>query len=183
MTSMRVLVTAFEPFGGSTTNITQQIISALPSPVGNVEIVSRCLPVSFHRAPVVLLQAVEELQPDRVLLLGQCPAGENIRLERFAINMMDSSKPDNDDYNPQEVVIDANAPLAFRTALDIKHMANICQEQGLAVAISNSAGLYVCNRVYYEALHAQQKALFVHIPKNMSETLAVNCVRKLVEML
>jgi pyrrolidone-carboxylate peptidase len=38
-------------------------------------------------------------------MLGQCPAGDNIRLERFAINMMDSTKADNDGYIPNEETI------------------------------------------------------------------------------
>ena len=163
---MRILITGFEPFRGSDTNITQEIISQLPAQIGNREIVTICLPVSFQRAPVALQQAIAQHQPDMILLLGQCPASESIRLERFAMNMMDAKNPDNDGYTPSEETIYLKAPLAYHSPINIKTIVHRLQEKELPAVVSNSAGLYVCNRVYYEALHLQRKALFVHIPKN-----------------
>ena len=162
---MRVLVTAFEPFGGADSNITQSVLSLLPDSIADWAIEKVCLPVSFKRAPIVLREAIATFSPDLVIMLGQCPSGENIRLERFAMNMMDSQKADNDGYCPSEQVIYSNAPLAYRTPINIKTIVHHLQEEKLPVVVSNSAGLYVCNRVYYEALHLQQNALFVHIPK------------------
>lgn len=112
-------------------------------------------------------------------MLGQCPAGENIRLERFAINMMDSSKPDNDGYIPNEETIYAHQPLALQTPLPIKELVNFCTGNVLPVQVSNSAGLYVCNRVYYEALYLHQRAIFVHVPKNMDLTLAQQTIAQI----
>ena len=176
---MRILITGFEPFGGSDTNITQEIISQLPAQVGNKEILTTCLPVSFQRAPIALREIITEHNPDMLLLLGQCPDGENIRLERFAMNMMDSQKADNDGYCPSEEQIYPDAPLAYRTPIDIKTIANNLQKNKLPVVVSNTAGLYVCNRVYYEALHLQQNALFVHIQKNYSRDVAITLISKL----
>lgn len=102
---MCILITAFEPFGGAETNITQSILSLLPDSFADWAIEKVCLPVSFKRAPIVLREAIATYSPDLVIMLGQCPAGENIRLERFAINMMDSSKADNDGYIPNEETI------------------------------------------------------------------------------
>ena len=164
---MRVLVTAFEPFGGAETNITQSVLSLLPDSIADWAIEKVCLPVSFKRAPIVLREAIATFSPDLVIMLGQCSTGENIRLERFAINMMDSTKSDNDDYIPNEETIYAHQPLALQTPLSVKALAMSCAETGLPVVVSNSAGLYVCNRVYYEALHLQQRAIFVHMPNNM----------------
>ena len=177
---MRILITSFEPFGDSLSNITQDILSALPCNIGKAEVIKHCLPVSFQRAPIALREIITEHTPDMLLLLGQCPNGENIRLERFAINMMDSQKADNDGYCPSEEQIYPGAPLAYRTPINIKTIANQLQEQQLPVAISNSAGLYVCNRVYYEALHLHQRAIFVHVPKNMERIIALRVLEYLL---
>ena len=177
MITNKILITGFEPFGGAETNITQELISLLPAKVGNREIVTQCLPVSFQRAPIVLQQAIVQHQSDLILLLGQCPAGENIRLERFAMNMMDAKNPDNDGYTPSEETIYPKAPLAYRTPINIKTIVHHLQEEKLPVVVSNSAGLYVCNRVYYEALHLQQNALFVHIPKNFDINTAAVVIK------
>ena len=175
-----ILITAFEPFGGATTNITQDVLSALPCNIGKAEVIKQCLPVSFERAPIALREIITEHNPDMLLLLGQCPDGENIRLERFAMNMMDSTKGDNDGYCPSEEQIYPGAPLAYRTPINIKTIAHTLQDKKFPVVLSNSAGLYVCNRVYYEALHLQQNALFVHIPKNYSRDMAITVIGRLL---
>ena len=176
---MRILITSFEPFGGATTNITQDVLSALPCNIGKAEVIKQCLPVSFQRAPIALREIITEHNPDMLLLLGQCPDGENIRLERFAMNMMDSQRADNDGYCPSEEQIYPDAPLAYRTPIDIKTITHRLQEEKHPIVVSNSAGLYVCNRVYYEALHLQQNALFVHIPKNFDIKAATIVVQRL----
>ena len=170
---MRMLITAFEPFGGAESNITQSVLSLLPASLADWAIEKVCLPVSFKRAPIALREAIATYSPDLVILLGQCPTGENIRLERFAINMMDSTKADNDGYIPNEETIYANQPLALQTPLPIKELERFCTDNVQPVQVSNSAGLYVCNRVYYEALHLQQRAIFVHIPKKMEQMMVL----------
>ena len=177
---MRVLVTAFEPFGGAETNITQSILSLLPDSFADWAVERVCLPVSFKRAPIVLREAIATYSPNLVIILGQCPAGENIRLERFAINMMDSSKADNDGYIPNEETIYADQPLALQASLPIKELERFCTDHVQPVQVSNSAGLYVCNRVYYEALHMQQNALFVHIPKNFDIKTAITIIKNII---
>ena len=180
---MRILITAFEPFGWAETNITQSILSLLPDSVADWAIEKVCLPVSFKRAPIVLREAIATYSPDLVILLGQCPAGENIRLERFAINMMDSSKADNDGYIPNEETIYANQPLALQTPLPIRELQRFCTDSVQPVHVSNSAGLYVCNRVYYEALYLHQQAIFMHVPKNMDLTLAQQTIAQIMKNL
>ena len=180
---MIVLITAFEPFGGAETNITQSILSLLPDSFADWAIEKVCLPVSCKRAPIVLREAIATYSPDLVIMLGQCSAGENIRLERFAINMMDSSKADNDGYIPNEETIYADQPLALQTSLPIKELVRFCTDNVQPVQVSNSAGLYVCNRVYYEALHLRQRAIFMHVPKNMDLTLAQQTIAQIMKNL
>ena len=177
---MRILITAFEPFGGAETNITQSVLSLLPDSVADWAIEKVCLPVSFKRAPIVLREAIATYSPDLVIMLGQCPVGENIRLERFAINMMDSTKGDNDGYIPNEETTYADQPLALQTPLQIKELERFCTDNVQPVQVSNSAGLYVCNRVYYEALYLHQRAIFVHVPKNIEEKTALSALEHLL---
>ena len=177
---MLILITAFEPFGGAENNITQSVLSLLPDSVADWAIEKVCLPVSFKRAPIMLREAIATYSPDLVIMLGQCPAGENIRLERFAINMMDSTKGDNEGYIPNEETIYADQPLALQTPLPIKELERFCTDNVQSVQVSHSAGLYVCNRVYYEALYLHQRAIFVHVPKNMERIIALRVLEYLL---
>jgi len=126
---MKLLLTAFEPFGGAETNITQSVLSLLPNSIADWAVEKVCLPVSFKCAPIVLREVIATFSPDLVIMLGQCPAGENIRLECFAINMMDSSKADNDGYIPNEETIYDNQPLALQTPLPIKELERFCADK------------------------------------------------------
>ncbi len=173
---MRILVTGFEPFGGAETNISRIVMDGIQEEVEKV-----LLPVSFRNAPLVLQQAIRDIHPDVMIMLGQCGEEEKIRLERFAVNLMDSAKGDNDGYRPNEKTIDANAPLALRTCLNIKQLQRECVNAGLPVILSNSAGLYVCNRIFWEALRYTDKALFVHIPKNIDMDVARKAISHIIK--
>ena len=173
---MRILVTAFEPFGGSDTNISQRVLDAIQADVAKL-----LLPVSFRRAPEVLNEAIGLLQPDVILAMGQTAEGDKIRLERLAINMMDSAKGDNDGYLPDEELICPEAPLALKTTLPVKPLCADCINAGLPTMVSNSAGLYVCNRIYFEALRHTTNSLFVHIPKAMDVETAKQTINQLIK--
>lgn len=172
---MRILVTAFEPFGGAKTNISRTVMEGIRNEVEKV-----LLPVSFRNAPLVLQQAIRDFHPDILLMLGQCGDEEKIRLERFAVNMMDSANGDNNTYSPKEETIYRDAPLAYRTPFSVRTLTETLAKDELPVRASNSAGLYVCNRVYFEALHLGQKALFVHIPKTLDATTAIQTIEHLI---
>lgn len=113
--------------------------------------------------------------------MGQTAEGDKIRLERLAINMMDSAKGDNDGYIPDEEIICSEAPLALKTALPVKQLFTDCVNAGLPTMVSNSAGLYVCNRIYFEALRHTTNSLFVHIPKNMDVETAKQTINQLIK--
>lgn len=168
---MRVLVTGFEPFGEYSENSSWEVAQRVAScgiEMGEVEVVAVQLPVSFARVGEVLRSAIELHTPDLVIMLGQSAVADLIKLERVALNMMDSSNGDNDGVKPDEEPIYKGDESALFTSLPIKRLRSAIDEKGIAVKISNSAGLYVCNRIYYEALRMckerAMQAIFVHLP-------------------
>ena len=127
------MLTAFEPFGANDTNISQKVLDAIQADVAKL-----LLPVSFRRAPKVLNEAIGQFQPDVIISMGKAAEGDKIRLERLAINMMDSAKGDNDGYIPNEELICPEAPLALKTALPVKQLCADCINAGLPTMVSNS---------------------------------------------
>lgn len=96
--------------------------------------------------------------------------------------MMDSAKGDNDGYYPHEETILASAPLAYQTPFAVRGLVKKLTAADLPVMASNSAGLYVCNRIYFEALHLGQQALFVHIPNTMDISKAIRTIEEIVKL-
>ena len=168
---MNVLLTGFEPYWDYPENSSWVVAETVATlGVKGVCISIEQLPVSFSRVHVALRKAIEKHSPDMVIMLGQSGGGsDKVKLERVALNMMDSKLPDNDGYIPNEEPINIEIPAALFTNIPIKSLRAAIEEQGISVKISNSCGLYVCNRLYYEALllckeRQLMEALFVHLP-------------------
>ena len=86
-----------------------------------------------------------------------------------ALNMMDARLADNDGIIPDNQPIDKEGEAAFFTNVPIKEILSALNDEGIMSKISNSCGLYVCNRLYYEALKITKEfpnivSLFVHLP-------------------
>lgn len=175
---MKVLITGFEPFGGDCINSSWETASAIScSEVNGVVIEARKLPVSFSKVSDVLTQHINEVKPDVLIMLGQAKT-DFIRIERVAINLMDSQKPDNDGYIPNETPINPDGYPAYFSSLPVKVLRDSLNKIGIHTKVSNSAGLYVCNKAYYTVLHyinlnsLRIKAVFVHLPR-ISEDFTV----------
>ena len=186
---MRVLISGFEPFGGDNINSSWEVASRIGmQPSEGVELVVKQLPVSFSRVGKVVEELLDEFSPDIMIMLGQMGNSNSIRVERVAINLMDSMKGDNDGYVPDEESIEMDGAPAYFTSLPVKQFRDALLENGIQAAVSNSAGLYVCNRTYYAALHKistsqmQTKALFVHLPR-ISEEWSIGRLQQAVELI
>lgn len=168
----KVLLTGFEPFGSSDINASWETAVRVEqlSPKG-VVVETMQLPVSFKRAGEAIRKALREKHPNVVVMLGQRGKGTSIDIERIAVNLMDSVNPDNDGYQPQEQAIVKGGESAYFSNLPVKVLRDALLQKNIPARVSNSAGLYVCNSTYYNALeeiHKHQlsiKAVFVHLPK------------------
>lgn len=161
---MKILVTGFVPFSGKSNNTSWDVVELLPEHIGDAEIVKAQMSVSFDKAPAELKKTIEEAKPDVIVMVGETKSDSKLRIERVALNLMDSAKPDNDGYTPIGQAAQTDGDTAYITPFDVRGLVNQLKETGHEATISNSAGTYVCNRLYYEALYAHKKALFVHVP-------------------
>lgn len=167
---MKILITGFEPFGSNDENSSWVVANKVATQnTFGIDIALELMPVSFRSVAKTLRTAVTRHNPDLLIMLGQAGSSDKVRLERIAINMMDARNADNDGFIPDEEPINTETPVALFTNTDIKQLYNAIAEQSIPVKISNSCGLYVCNRIYYEALMLcneinKMKAIFVHLP-------------------
>jgi len=165
-----VLVTGFEPFGGETVNPSWAAVQALQGArIAGHRVETRCLPVVFGGALTSLRKAIADTKPVLVLCIGQAGGRPQISLERIAINVDDARKPDNAGNSPVDAPIVAGGPAGYFSTLPIKRALAELQRAGIPAEISQSAGTYVCNHVFYGLMHSLRKRRglrggFVHIP-------------------
>lgn len=181
---MRLLLTGFEPFGGYAENSSWEVAKAVAScGVLGVEVIAEQLPVSFHRVEAMLRTFVERHRPDVIIMLGQSALTDRVKLERVALNLMDSAMGDNDGYKPSEEPIYSGENNALFTTLPIKRLHAAIVDEGIPAKISTSAGVYVCNRLYYEALRmcrcGTMQALFIHLPLYEEQTTTNSEARRM----
>ena len=167
---MKILVTAFEPFGGQALNPAQQALAALPDNFNQARLEKLLLPTAFHASAEEAIDAIRRIRPDAVLLLGQAGGRVGITVERVAINIDDADIPDNRGAKPTDQPIFKGGPAAFFSTLPINKLVQSINESGAPAFISNTAGTYVCNHLLYQVLHLLRqeqpacRAGFVHLP-------------------
>ena len=165
-----VLVTAFEAFHDEPVNPTEDVLRALPSVFSGAHIVTATLPVRYGRAFEVLQEACLSHDPDAVIMLGLAKGRTHISLERIAINVASSSIADNAGTIKHEVPLVHDGPPAYFARINIPQTIKALQENNIPAQVSNTAGTYVCNDVFYRLLHAINGAqkprgvCFVHMP-------------------
>jgi pyroglutamyl-peptidase len=164
------LLTGFEPFGGESINPSWEVARALDGErIGEALVVARQLPCCFGEAAQALRAMLDELRPRWALALGQAAGRADFSIERVAINVDDARIPDNAGAQPVDVPVVAGGPAAFFATLPIKAMVAGLREAGLPASVSQTAGTFVCNHVFYALMHALQarpdvRAGFMHLP-------------------
>jgi len=169
---LRILLTGFEPFGGQTLNpswevaralngvslpgaqVTDPVTDPVTAPVtaeNRAEVTAVQLPCVFAQALPALQQALAAHRPDIVLALGQAEGRCDFSIERVALNVIDARMPDNAGQQPVDVPVIAEGPAA-----------------GFPASVSQTAGTFVCNQVFYALQHALagqgRCSGFMHLP-------------------
>ena len=172
-----LLVTGFEPFGREEINSSELVARALhEQSIGGSTVVSVVLPCVFATAPGAMQQAIEQWQPRLVLALGQAAGRNELSLERVAINVIDATIEDNAGQQPTDVPVVVDGPPSHFTTLPVKAMVNAMRDAGLPAGLSNSAGTFVCNQVfyclqqYYASSQSSVPSGFMHVPLLSEQT-------------
>lgn len=175
----KVLLTGFDPFGGDKVNPALEAVKKLEGKqIGDIEIVTVEVPTVFHESIKVAAEAIEKYQPDVVICIGQAGGRTQITPERIAINIDDARIPDNKQNQPVDELIVSGGPAAYWTALPIKRMVHEMRKTGIPAAVSNTAGTFVCNHLFYGVMNyleqrtPQIRGGFIHIPYLPEQTTA-----------
>lgn len=167
---MKILLTAFEPFGGESINPAFEAVRCLPDRIADAEIIKQEVPVVFNLSIQQVTARLDEIQPDVWLGIGQAGGRFDITLERVAINISDGRIADNAGYQPLDEPIDPDGETAYFASLPIKAIVAEIRKQQIPASVSNTAGTYVCNHLMYGVLnhiHKNQLPMrggFMHIP-------------------
>lgn len=167
---MKILLTAFDPFGGDSINPALEAVKKVPDTVRGAQIVKLEVPTVFDKSIGTVYSAMKEHRPDAVLCVGQAGGRFELMPERVAININDARIQDNEGNQPVDEPVFADGAPAYFSTLPVKAMVRQIREGGLPAALSNSAGTFVCNHLMYGVLYHIEKEFpsmrggFMHVP-------------------
>ena len=168
-----VLLTGFDAFDGAAANPSWLAAQTLHRRrIASHRVVAAQLPTVFGQSLIALAALLRQHRPALVICLGLASGRAALSLERVAINVNDARIADNAGAQPIDIPVLAGGPAAYFTRLPIKAMHQALLEEGIAAEISQTAGTFVCNHVFYGLMHAlaTRRALqharggFVHVP-------------------
>ena len=167
----KVLVTGFDPFGGESVNPALEAVKVLQGKrFEGIELFTAEIPTVFRQSIAVLEQMLDEVRPDVVICVGQAGGRPDMSVERVAINVDDARIPDNAGNRPIDEPIVPGGPAAYWSGLPIKAIVQSMRAAGVPASVSQTAGTFVCNHLFYGLMHqiAQKhpgvRGGFIHIP-------------------
>jgi pyroglutamyl-peptidase len=165
-----ILLTGFEPFGDNDVNPSIEACRKLHGNEYNgYKVVVREVPLRYKEIRQTIESFIEETKPSAVICTG-LGGGPTINLERVAINLANARIPYNCGEKPFEKPIVEDGPTAYFTTLPLRKMLEAVEEAKVPVKISNSAGTFGCNQIFYDLRdYIETKKLdiiggFIHVP-------------------
>jgi pyroglutamyl-peptidase len=145
-----LLVTGFEPFGSFKLNSSLLLLKALQErQIGDTLL----LKTTYNDCETQLFRSLQRTPPRILIMTGLAAGIPKLHLERFAVNLNDSEKADNAGDIRINQMIQPSFPLAYPSSLPLPAILKALKEAHIPAVLSNSAGTYVCNHVFYQTQH------------------------------
>ena len=166
-----ILVTGFEAFGGEKINPSQEIARALDGRlIAGRRVVGAVLPCVFGASIAELKRLLRAHRPELVVCLGLANGRAEITPERVAINIDDARIADNAGAQPIDRPVVRGGPAAHWSTLPVKAIVAALRKRGVPASVSQTAGTFVCNHVFYGLMHSLRRRRgvrggFIHVPQ------------------
>ena len=169
-----ILLTGFEAFGTTPVNPAEQVARALDEEIiEGARVVSRIIPNTFFVCIEAVKQAQAEIGADAIVMMGEFGGRATITVERIAQNFNDSTRyglKDNAGIALQGELTSLDGPLAYQATLPLRAMTRAMRDGGIPAEISDAAGTFCCNHLFYGILHhlastaSETRAGWIHLP-------------------
>jgi pyroglutamyl-peptidase len=162
-----LLVTGFEPFGGSSVNPSALLAERLSAPPGWA-LERRILPVDTKLLSPLLKSLLDDLKPDLILCLGEARGANVFRVETTARNRLAFQLPDNAGEVVKNEPVIQDGPALLSSTLDLEKALSSLRSLHFAANLSDDAGGFLCNQLFYSLCHrflnSPTRVGFLHLP-------------------
>jgi pyroglutamyl-peptidase len=175
----KILITGFSHFPGAPENPTEVLVGLCKQHISDLsvcaEIEARLLPTEYHHIDAHFSKIMEEANPDIALHFGLKAQAKGFTLEQMARNKCKAERVDASGRAPKSPEIDPQGPAMLASNLPLDDMRRALKKANLPVEMSDDAGGYVCNYLFY---CARRRAMtgreilsgFIHVPLLETQT-------------
>ncbi len=150
---MKVLITAFKPFNKMQNNYSMEVLKYLD----NVD--KLVIDVLYDRSYKEIDGTYNLKEYDFIIAMGEARMRKELTIEVLAKNIASCSIADNSGVLKKDEEIIKGEKKELHTKIDLSKISDF-------VTISQDAGTFVCNNIYYHLLlNYPEKSLFIHIPE------------------
>ena len=174
----KILVTGFGSYDMYENNPSEMLVNYLHSMAPNnftFDIHTSLLSVEYRKCENELNLLLNKLSPDVVLSFGLGFSKEVLTIERVALNIDDGScgnggAVDNASERRDGTIIAKDGPVGYWASVPVRKIKEEAELSGISTKLSNDAGSFVCNHVFYYLSHMSAKHLerfqvgFFHFP-------------------
>lgn len=173
----RVLLTGFGSFPGVAHNVSGELVIALATEAQNffseIDIHTALLPTEWSDGPMHALALQDSVAPDLILHFGVAQGCEGFRIETRAVNAC-RLIPDAAQLLPASPQLNTAGAPFYSTTIPTDAIIARLSALSLPVSVSDDAGGYLCNAVFYQSLetaratNVSRQIGFIHLPVDLS---------------
>lgn len=173
-----ILLTGFGPFPNTPVNFTSRLVPELAQRAARRfrghEVVYEIFPTEWERAPASLAELYAAHKPKVALHFGVSERATGFAVETTAFNRC-ASTSDASGALPSAPQIELNGAESMPTRLPAKSIVAHLSALNIPATLSDDAGNYLCNTVFYRTLHHAAAlprtaiAGFIHVPLKLAD--------------
>jgi pyroglutamyl-peptidase len=173
-----ILLTGYEAFGEFEVNPSIAACMRLGDKTYNgYKVVVEEIPMRFGEVKDEIEGHVKKYRPAAVISTGVSSEGACIKLERVAINVTTATGASKEEQLPEAKPIRKGGPVGYFSTLPLEKFLEGLQGAGIPAVISNSAGTFGCNQIFYLLMDYLDRedlnipAGFIHVPRLPEQAL------------
>ena len=194
MSKPSIVLTGFNAFGGLAQNASQRVVELISSmDEYDGRVIAEVLPTEYRAAELRIHALLERHRPAVCICTGLNAAADAVMLETRAVNRDAAEIADNAGERRQGSPIDPDGPAFYESTLPVDRIKRLLEHHQIPVRLSDSAGTFVCNHVFYAAAQGAAKFSprtrvgFIHLPqaaefKSQNDGIALSDLTKALEL-
>ncbi len=178
-----IILTGFGAYNKFTSNLSGELVNEFSFKNQHFRLKKEILPVSWKRSIASYKNLLSELKsnPDLVVLLG-IHSSKNFHLERIGWNLKFGKDIDRKfKVGPIKIC----SPPWIKSILNLNELYSYIKDIS-NISLSNYAGSYLCNYIYYWALYISKKeypVIFIHIPAKGNKSEYITKFRSILKVI